>query len=182
LIWDVRRFTQRPGKSVVLTAAELESCWEDLGGSAARSYRAIGQMTASPERTVAVLRQRLKPAPLADTKRIAGLIAGLGSEQFQTREQAMKDLEKLGEVVAPALQKALAGDGKLEVKRRLEGLLEKLEGASLPPETLRAVRAVEVLEGIGTPAARAVLERLVAEGAPEARLTREAEAALRRLK
>jgi len=47
---------------------------------------------------------------------------------------------------------------------------------------LRQVRAVEVLGHSGTPAARAVLQRLVREGAPEARLTREAEVALRRMK
>ena len=60
--------------------------------------------------------------------------------------------------------------------------LEKLEGASLPAETLRQVRAVEALEGTGGAEARRVLEALVAEGAAEARLTREAAAALGRLK
>jgi hypothetical protein len=108
------------------------------------------------------------------------LITHLGNEQFKVREQAMKELEKLGEVAAPALQKAITRDSPLEVKRRLEVLLEKL--TNWPAETLRQVRAVEVLEYVGTAAARRVLERLVREGAPEARLTREAEAALRRLK
>jgi hypothetical protein len=50
----------------------------------------------------------------------------------------------------------------------------------LPPETLQAIRAVEVLEGIGTPDARQLLEAL-AEGAPEASLTLKAKAALGRL-
>ena len=47
-------------------------------------------------------------------------------------------------------------------------------------EVLRAVRAVWVLELTGTPAARQVLQKL-AGGAPQARLTREARAALGRL-
>jgi hypothetical protein len=43
------------------------------------------------------------------------------------------------------------------------------------------VRAVAVLEWIGSPAGREVL-RALSEGAPLARLTREARAALQRLK
>ncbi len=42
---------------------------------------------------------------------------------------------------------------------------------------MQALRAVEVLERVGTPEARQILEDL-ARGAPEARLTREAKAAL----
>jgi hypothetical protein len=48
------------------------------------------------------------------------------------------------------------------------------------PERVQALRAVEVLEWIGTPEARKVLEAL-ATGAPAARLTREARASLGRL-
>jgi hypothetical protein len=140
----------------------------------------MGKMLSSPGRAVAFLGGRVKPAPAAETRRLAELIAHLGNEQFKVRDQAMKELEKLGEVAALALQKAITGDAPLEVKRRLEMLVEKL--TNWPTETLRQVRAVEVLEHVGTAAARRVLERLVREGAPEARLTREAEAALRRLK
>jgi hypothetical protein len=59
-------------------------------------------------------------------------------------------------------------------------LLETLDRHALPTETLQAVRAVEALEHIGTPEARKLLETL-ATGAPEARQTRDAKAALRRL-
>jgi hypothetical protein len=56
--------------------------------------------------------------------------------------------------------------------------LHRLE--SIPPEDLRHIRAVEVLEGLGTPEARNLLEEL-AKGAADATLTREAKASLRRL-
>jgi RNA polymerase sigma factor (sigma-70 family) len=180
LVWDVRSLTKRPGQTVALTAADLEKCWEDLGSGAAQAYRAMAKIVAVPERSVPFLGERIKPPPAAEAKRVAALIADLGSEQFKVRDRATRELEKLGEAAAPALQKASHGDLPLEVKRRLEGLLDKL--SSWPADTLRQVRAVEVLEHVGTPAARAVLERLIREGAAQARLTREAEAALRRMK
>ena len=54
------------------------------------------------------------------------------------------------------------------------------EAECWPPERLREWRALEVLEQIGTPEARAVLKAL-AEGAPAARLTQGAKVALERL-
>jgi hypothetical protein len=180
LIWDVSRFTKR-GPSVELTAKDLESCWEDLGRDAAIAYRSIGRLSAGPERAVAFLQEKLKPAPGADVEHIKQLIADLDSKQFKTRDLATRELEKLGGVAAPAVQKAIAGKLTLEMQRRLEQLLEKLEDASLPPAMLRQIRAVEFLEGAGTPQARKLLERL-ATGAPEGRLTVEAEASLQRMK
>src|SRR5438552_3930152 len=162
-----------PGKTIELKAAELEECWDKLGGDVEIAYRTVGKLRAVPEQAVALLRGRLKPAPMADAQRIAQLIADLENKEFKSRELATKELEKLGEVAAPALHKALGGKLALEVRRRLELLLEKLEGASLPAETLRQVRAVEALEGIGGAEARRVLEALVTDGAAHARLTRE---------
>jgi hypothetical protein len=63
---------------------------------------------------------------------------------------------------------------------RAKRLLDRLDRALGPGEELRRVRAVEVLELIGTPEARRLLEEL-AGGEPAARLTREASSSLRRL-
>ena len=69
----------------------------------------------------------------------------------------------------------------LEVLRRLEELRAKTGGLTLHGESLRVFRALEVLERIGTAQARDVLQG-IAGGAAEARLTREAQDCLRRLK
>jgi hypothetical protein len=66
------------------------------------------------------------------------------------------------------------------VRQRVQDLLEKLEKRKGASEWLRRLRAVEVLEIIATPDARAILHKL-ADGAPEARLIQEAKASLERL-
>ena len=80
----------------------------------------------------------------------------------------------------PRLCKTLAESSSLEVRRRAAELLRALDGSSQPPERLRALRSVQVLEYAGTRAARQALETL-GKGAASARLTREARAALVRL-
>jgi hypothetical protein len=77
---------------------------------------------------------------------------------------------------------AFSGSGGKIVRRierapRIEEILERTTEPS--PERLRSWRATKVLEQIASPEARRVLQSLAA-GAPEARMTREAKAALKR--
>jgi hypothetical protein len=74
-------------------------------------------------------------------------------------------------VVVPVLAKYL----------RPAALAVRPSGPVASADALRQLRAVEALEHIGTADARQVLQRL-ADGAPDARLTREAQASLERLK
>jgi RNA polymerase sigma factor (sigma-70 family) len=180
LVWDVARYTRRERPLVHLGADELRSAWEDLGGDAEKAYRAAGALAAAPEQAVPFLAEKVRPAAAPDAKRVGQLIADLDGERFEVREQATRELEKLGGLAEPALRQALSGRPSAEAKRRLEGLLEKLDGATPTPEEARAVRVVEVLEHAGTAAARQLLTTL-AGGVPEALLTREAKAALQRV-
>jgi hypothetical protein len=66
------------------------------------------------------------------------------------------------------------------MRRRIEELLVKLDRMEMKPEWVRPLRAFEVLERIGSAEARQLLEKL-ASGDAEARLTREAKAAVGRL-
>ena len=128
---------------------------------------------------VPFLQERLKPVAAVDGKRLAQLIAHLDSDEFTARQKATEALERLGDLAVPALEKALAGKPALEMRTRIERLLETADRMP-PPEVLRSLRAVEALEHAGTPEARQRLEAL-AKGADGARLTREAQAALQRL-
>jgi hypothetical protein len=116
--------------------------------------------------------------PPAVATRIALWIADLDSDDFATRRDAARELEGIADLAESALRKVLQGTPTEELRRQATRLLERI--ATLSTERLRHVRAVEALEYMGTPEARKLLE-VVAEGAPEARLTREAKAALERL-
>ena len=105
----------------------------------------------------------------------------LDSDDFAVREQATRELETFGRSALPALRKVLREDPSVEVRRRVESLLEQLEQQGHFSEELRALRAVEVLEVIGSPEARELLKKWSA-GPPGHRLTTEAAAALARLK
>jgi hypothetical protein len=113
-------------------------------------------------------------------QRLNDLIADLDSDRFAVRQRASGELEQLGELAGPAMHRALAGEPSPEARRRLRRLVQKLGGPITSPEMLRLLRAVEVLEKVGTAEARKVLQAL-ADGAPQATLTREAKAALLRL-
>jgi WD40 repeat protein len=178
LVWDLtglRRPTQ--GKPPSQGLPEL---WSALvGPDAAAAYRAVWALTASPEKAVPFLRERLRRVEPVEEKAVAKLVLDLDSPVFATRQQALEELSRMGRLAEPALRKALSGQPSLEVRRRVQQLLGQL--AAVPSgERLRALRALEALEQIGTPQARAALEAL-ARGAPEARLTQEAKAALERL-
>jgi RNA polymerase sigma factor (sigma-70 family) len=179
LLWDTTRWRKaRPRAAGPLGRERIEALWADLGSDdAARAYRALRTLAASPRESVEFLKHRLRPVAPADDKQVARLLADLDGDDFAAREKAMRELERLGESAATELHKALTSNPSLEIKRRIEQLLEKAPG----PEQVRQVRAVEALERMGTPEARALCQAL-ADGTTEARLTREARATLRRLR
>jgi hypothetical protein len=176
LLWDLDRMTgvgPRPDAPAAL--------WDDLGGEdAARAYRAVRTLTAAPGLAVGLIKERLKPVPAPDAARLARLVAALDDNDFATREKATAELEELGDLAEGALRRLVAGGPSAEAARRAEELLDKLRGGPASGEVLRALRAVEVLEYAGTPQARELL-RALAGGAADARLTRQAKAALARL-
>jgi WD40 repeat protein len=177
LLWDIHcLLTHYANGHEKLAASPREALWSDLSQQdAARAYRAMGHLVRSSE-GVAFLRERLKPARSADDAASVRLILDLDSDRFAVREKAEADLLKMGETIESCLRRALANRPTLEMRRRIEWLLDKLQGPRL-----RVVRAVEVLERIGNPEARALLAEL-AKGGSEAEPTIEAKAALKRLR
>jgi hypothetical protein len=181
LVWDV--FGQRTAgrNRGDFTREDGDRLWTALADAdARRAFGALQTLLANGTQAVKLLKDRLRRAAAADPEKIARLIADLDHEAFAAREEAANQLLKLGDLAEPALRAALRAKPSPEVRRRVELLLAEL-ASSRSPELLRGVRGVEALERIGNPEARQVL-RTLAEGGAEARLTREAKAALERLK
>jgi WD40 repeat protein len=181
LVWDVgARHGLGP---LTLTAAELQAEWVALAKPDAKpAFQAQRRLIASPAEAVAFIKKELPPAKATavEAKKLAQLVADLDSEAFETRDEAYRTLEKLGTLAEPALRKAREGKVSLEMRRRIDDLLDKVDRGTLTAEELQGTRGVEVLERIATPEARAVLATL-AEGAPPAYLTQQAKKALARL-
>lgn len=158
---------------------DAEKLWLDLGGPPESAYRIAWALMAHPEHAVKVLSKRLQPDKGASDKEINELIANLASPKFAQRDPAMRRLKEIGTRSLPALEQALTKTPDLETKRRLQELLKTVETA-LTPEALRDLRGLQILEMIGTPAARVLLAE-VARGDAGAAKTRLARAALNRL-
>jgi WD40 repeat protein len=178
-LWDVSSLTHvEPSSGSRLSDQKLDVLWADLAGAdGSKAYQAIWALTAAGPQAVPWVQERLRPVAPAEPLRVGQLLADLNSDRFAAREQASRELEKLGESAGPLLRKAWSDHPAPETRRRVERLLEKLEQPAASPERLRALRAIEVLEHIGTAEARRVLEQL-ASGIPQARLTQEARASL----
>lgn len=181
LIWDMARLSSKTDTVAKISTKRLEELWHELGSAdAAEAYRALRTLAATSAQAVPLLHQRLrKPAPI-DTAKIAALLAELDSEQFAIRERATRSLQELGMSAEAAMRRALAKQPSLEVRRRLEQILEKLESGERKAEELQARRAVELLELIGTTQAQLLL-RERSQGPADDWLTQEAKASLARL-
>jgi hypothetical protein len=160
----------------------LDRCWAELANNDAKvAFHAMGEMIAQPKETVALMAAKLQPVAQVDTAMIDQFVAELDSDNFTKRQKATKALEKLESQARPALEKILANPPSAEARSRAKNLLDRLDGPVTTADDLRAIRAVEVLERIGTREAQELLSRL-AKGAPTARLTQESTASLARLK
>jgi hypothetical protein len=173
--------TDQPSVPLPPGESELKALWANLAGNdAAKAYRAIWSLAAAPQQAVPFLRKHLKPAVAPDAQKLKQLLADLDSPRFTVREKAAQELAKLGDFAEPGLRRVLEAKPSLEVRQRVERLLEQQQGPVVSPERLREIRAVEALEHMDSAEARRLLRELAA-GAEGARLTREAKAAEARL-
>jgi hypothetical protein len=180
LLWDLTgRMADGKVPPAALGAAELGRLWNDLDApDGATAHRAVWRLTAGARDSVPFLAKQLAPPRPADPARIAMLIRDLGAGAFKARTRAFEELENLRDAAEPALRKKLTDSSPLEMRRRLETLLARID--VWWARQWRLVRAVEVLEHSARPEARQVLRRL-ADSAASPRLAGEVAAALRRL-
>jgi WD40 repeat protein len=183
LVWDATGL-ENPNASALANPSDtdLQKLWDELASSdSLTACRAMWRLRAAPRETGRFLGGKLTAAPGVEAESIDKWIKDLDDNQFAVRNKAAQELEKLQELALPALQEALVSSKSDEVRRRTQQLLAKFKEKPLTSESLRALRAVAVLEYTNIPEAEQVLSRL-ARGGAGARLTREAQAALQRMK
>jgi WD40 repeat protein len=175
LIWGVMQKSTKNSS----TSAQDEA-WQALASpDPSKALAAVCSLVATPETTIPLLMERLRPAPEINKDRVQSFIASLESNRFAVRQAATKELASIAEKAPDMLRLALAKKPSLEVKTRLEKLL--VGGRMVrSPARLRALRANQVLEGIGSNEARQFLKEL-ARGFPAARETQDAAESLQRL-
>jgi WD40 repeat protein len=165
------------------SAGEANSAWDALADDlATNAYSAVWQLTDYPAETVRFLRTKAALAPQAGADEIDKVIAGLDSSRFAEREAATKRLRELGRAAEGPLRQALKRGPSAEQSARIEALLAALEPVARPRgEHLRSIRAVAVLEYMGTDEARRLLAEWAEHGSPP-RLADEASRALGRMR
>jgi WD40 repeat protein len=194
LVWDATRPRTRNASLLRGSAAtDLPAHFKHLAGKdAEQAYASIRALINAPDKSVSFLGGRSSLFSRADVQRILHWIQDLDSSKFADRERAFQELELILDEAEPHLKKALQGNPPLEVRRRIDRLLQERSMGPTGKEVQR-LRVIETLEHIAAAgadavpgadatqrAAIAVLQKLAA-GSPEARPTQEAKASLERL-
>jgi hypothetical protein len=178
VVWDGATPKQDPAPPAEV---HPEGLWGSLAAEdASVAYEAMWALASVPDQAVPYLRNRLPRQETADAGRVAKLLKDLDDDRYSVRERAMKALAELGDAAEPILREQLASTKSPEVRQRVEVLLESAQHTVGDADTIRALRAIEVLERIATPAARDALQE-VAIGTSGAKLKARAQAALRRI-
>jgi RNA polymerase sigma factor (sigma-70 family) len=182
LVWDLAP----PGWSAENRPKELDSkalanLWSDLTDDAPKTYAAIWTLSEQPKQALPFLDKHVTVAQEIDANLVDQLLSKLDDSDFQTRQKASEDLARMRHEIEPTLRKALEGQIPMEKRRRVQEIVDLLSARSFATgETLRTLRAIQILERLGTKEARETL-RKIAGGAALARETQEAKEALRRM-
>jgi hypothetical protein len=116
----------------------------------------------------------------AEQTKLEKCIVDLDNDAQPVRDEAMKELQSQAHEFAPLLRAKFKEAGPGEVRNRLIFVLDQTNPESQPVQLLVKLRVLNLLEQMGTKEARGLL-RSLADGAPLARVTVEARAALERV-
>jgi WD40 repeat protein len=137
-----------------------EPAWNALASeSVPDAYQAIDFFVQRPKEAISLLAKKLRKGHPLNKEAIRKLVLDLDDSRFKVRKSAGKELEKLGPVAEPFLQKALTESKfSLEGRKRIGRLLALLKSPA--PEWLRSYRAIQALELIDLPEAGKILQAL----------------------
>lgn len=180
LVWDMTTIKpDSPTNPVKANRVNLVQAWKDLKNTdSEKALKAIQLLLSSPKLSLSIIREQLKPEPIANKELVARLLNDLDNTRFTIRDKASKKLQSFGASIAGPLKQLLKTSSSAEAKRRAQAILNQIQ---LPTsERLRNGRALEILEQMGKLAIPYLKELSKAEGLAE--MTQEANASLHRLK
>jgi WD40 repeat protein len=182
LVWDATgRLKDGQLAPVELEPGELPNLWNDLASTDMRkAHTAVWLCVSSPGHAVPFFE---KSVFLTNPKYVDQLITDLDSIKFAVREKATIALKKMGRWIEDPLKRALETNPSIEVRRRLELILEQITkegGISMEQEYWRIGRIIGILEQDASPESRKML-KLIAEGAAAAHLREMAQVSIRRM-
>lgn len=183
VIWDVTGLQDEnlAIKKQQLANQQLDQTWNLLASAKAdEGQRAMWLLLSDPETSVDFLHKRVF---LVDRNKVNKLIKDLNANRFAVRERATKALAGYGQWIKARLVEASKNPESLEVRLRLQALIDKLNNAqtlSLEQERFRMIRTIFALEQINSPRARELLTNLVT-GAVESAIADRAKETLARL-
>jgi WD40 repeat protein len=160
----------------------LDKLLTDLAGEDGHAlYRALWTLSAFPTVTTPFLKAELVARDRDPQERVRQSLMDLDAADFERREAASRKLARLGGLAEAALKKAVAQAPSNEVRARARALLQSLASRKFKDiEHQLDRRIVWVLERIGSPDARALLQELAKPGSSYSAAD-DARAALKRL-
>jgi hypothetical protein len=151
-----------------------------LDKDAEKACLAMGRLMRSPDGAGPFLKRQLLSRKYTETAKLKAWIADLDDDRFDTRETASTELAKRLRWAEPLLKETMSAKPSLEARGRIEDLLSRVASEPLPPETIRDLRALEVIEQI-TPATIDGLARELKSGDYDPPIAAAVEASRKRL-
>jgi hypothetical protein len=182
LVWDLTDVMKPalPGKGKI-EERELDTLLAQTGSTdGATAYQAVWQLVGADGQVLPKLKTALTRSAAPSPKQLARWIRELDDDDFEVREAATKTLKATGADALGPVEAALRLKPTPEQQRRLEAILAALKTSGWTAERLREIRGVFLLEQIGSPEAREVLD-VLAKQERSPTLAREAKSALLRL-
>jgi outer membrane protein assembly factor BamB len=161
--------------------APLDKLWLEMStDNDLRLQIVIKAFRAAPKQTVELIVKKVRPIPVEDQREAEKLVAEFAKDSLSERYMALKEKGLLHQFT-PLLKKGVTQLPAGQARDFFTQAVNQLHTGKQPADLTAQLRAVTLLEQLGTKAAIDHLERL-AEGAEGARLTIEARAAVARLK
>lgn len=180
VLWNTARI--RPTRPILgepSTPAQVERLWASLAQGAESANVAVWALASEPKLALDIISRNMTEPAAPKLRAIMELIAELDHDKFTIRERATRDLKAWGELARDQLLRARAETQSAEKVRRIDLLLKTL-GGDVPSFRKRSIRSLEVLERIGGPEAKRLVERM--SKLSDAHITDEARRTLERLK